>query len=136
MPCPIVSEVLVFSIFVFSPFPIYSRWAGSRFCQHIILEFSTSSFLHSWKSLKNVFIGTLEYSVAVRRDSGGFEIHQKSNVSSKPLGFHKLFPHIWHMNSRKKYWILFWQKYTTDFCHFFVEYIKKKNTEKSLRVIG
>ena len=82
-----------FSLLIFSTFsPFFVWWASSRFCQRINLEFSNSSFLHSRKFLKMYSLGLWNISsrAVSRRDSDGFQIHQKSNVSSKP-GLSKTF---------------------------------------------
>ena len=50
-------------------------------------------------------MGTVEYFIAVRQGSGGFEIHQKSNVTSD-LRLSKTFPsHIWQDGEEILNWL-------------------------------
>ena len=125
------------NLFVFSPFsiPASPLSAVTRFCQRINLEFYNSTFLHR-KPLENIFIWNLEYFIAVRRDSDGFQIHQKSNVSSKP-GLSKTFSsyltHEWPQRNIES----FFSKYICkSFFIFVVKYTQEKYIEMSILAIS
>ena len=70
-----------------------------------IFLFWIFQFWFSFRLWGSYSLSTVEYFIAVRQGSGGFEIHQKSNVTSD-LWLSKTFPsHIWQDGEEILNWL-------------------------------